>query len=273
MIKEAMSSPAEELLCQYRHLLWQNRLRENECIDTKHRLLFIESLVKSLADWSKRGTRKDTGQKMYAVVHQTYLTPRAALDTHEILDNLKTISKGNKPMPQSTYWRLLSVAISALNQKLIMADVKDNDIREEIKVTADRFLQKYQEALWKKALYEQISISVMNKTQQKYEQIICFAEQLISSLKAQGNKGTGVKMQEIIRRTYMETTSPASIDVVMEELKISRRTYYNLKSKALEIIGKMLICLEKHAGLREVRDGHSVNNTHFTNPIPMKEVV
>ena len=128
-------SRAEKLLLEYRLAGWRKSALEsipnlsqpqtfetcqrnpstgqNALIDCIKQLRFIEELVEALRDG------KPLGEKLYWVIHATYMTMRQPGDVNEILDE---ISKNHKRIPRSTYFRLKGLAISMLDDYLHKKD-------------------------------------------------------------------------------------------------------------------------------------------------------
>ncbi|MCL2572902.1 MAG: hypothetical protein FWE11_10950 [Defluviitaleaceae bacterium] len=99
---------AEGIISNYRYMLWR-KIAKLEKSDAK--LKFIESLTKTLFEYNN----KDMGQKMYAVIHHTYMTKKEPADLKEILARL---SKAGTQVSQPAYYRIKSKALGLLDERL-----------------------------------------------------------------------------------------------------------------------------------------------------------
>jgi D-serine deaminase-like pyridoxal phosphate-dependent protein len=109
-------SKAEQLLLAYRLTVWRKSAlesvpgtKQDTLADCAEQMRFTEELVETLRDGNP------LGEKLYRIIHITYMTKRQPADTNEILSEL---NKNHKRIPRSTYFRLRGCAIDLLAQRL-----------------------------------------------------------------------------------------------------------------------------------------------------------
>jgi hypothetical protein len=121
-------------------------------------------------------------------------------------------------------------------------------VKKQSESNAQILLCEYRVAIWRKSAFEKIT-RASQKVSQAYAEQICFTEELVELLRS--NKRLGEKFYWIIYASYMTERQPDNVDEILEEIAqnykaVSRRTYFRLKGRAIEILDNFLNELEKN---------------------------
>ena len=236
LILQSNSVSAEKLLVNYRTLKSQKEMLDvlrfagNDAAkdNISKELAFIDAAVVLLQTYYKNGDR------MYQVLHNTYLCDREPSALAEVLSNIKKHS--GKTMPRSTYFDLRDQALYRLD-KLIGADVQVLEAPEECQHIAEDLLRAYRDLLLRKFLYESNPAQNIPATADCFEKLSA-ADTAAAALRTQHKNGE--RMYWALHCTYLCHHEPANVNEILSNIKqlsgleMPCRTYFELREKAIE---------------------------------------
>ena len=116
MTEDWPQSKALQLMIEYRPTIWRKSALEavpgvghkalQSCME---RINFTQKIVNALR------SNELLGEKLYWIIHASYLTDRQLGDIDEILDH---IAHNHEHIPRSTYFRLRTRAINMMDDRL-----------------------------------------------------------------------------------------------------------------------------------------------------------